>query len=187
MADKRIKYTDEMIGANHPMKADTLNALKLVEHDSSGFHRSISFPSFFVHLNGTVSLYTTANEQKKVPFGVSTAGIEWDDASGFDSSGYYTIPKTGKWFLSVNLYSCNLATADVAYYGYFNLGTTFQNAIGDFEGSYNTSTQARSMSGQIVYPLSAGNKIAIGVYAGSQFSISGSSLNTWFCGAFLGE
>ena len=34
-----IAYTDEMVGAGHPTKADTLNKLTLVEHDSDGIHK----------------------------------------------------------------------------------------------------------------------------------------------------
>jgi len=39
MADERIQYSEEMVGAGHPTKADTLNRLSLVEHYSDGTHR----------------------------------------------------------------------------------------------------------------------------------------------------
>ncbi len=38
MADQRIQYTEEMVGAGHPTKADTLNRLMLVEHGTDGTH-----------------------------------------------------------------------------------------------------------------------------------------------------
>lgn len=39
MADQRIVYTEEMVGAGHPTKSDTLNRLALVEHDTDGTHK----------------------------------------------------------------------------------------------------------------------------------------------------
>lgn len=40
--DYRIQHTEEMVGADHPMKADTLNRLALVEHYNDGTHGVIS-------------------------------------------------------------------------------------------------------------------------------------------------
>ncbi len=39
MADQRIQYTEEMVGAGHGTKADTLNRLGLVEHNNDGTHK----------------------------------------------------------------------------------------------------------------------------------------------------
>ena len=38
MADLRIQYDEEMVGAGHPTKEDTINRLALVEHDEDGTH-----------------------------------------------------------------------------------------------------------------------------------------------------
>jgi hypothetical protein len=40
MADQRILATEEMVGASHPTKNDTLNRLVLVEHDTDGAHKT---------------------------------------------------------------------------------------------------------------------------------------------------
>lgn len=37
--DQRIQYTEEMVGASHPTKSDTLNRLSLVEHNNDGTHK----------------------------------------------------------------------------------------------------------------------------------------------------
>ena len=42
MADMRIQYSEEMVGANHPAKADTLNRLVLVEHNNDGTHKKLT-------------------------------------------------------------------------------------------------------------------------------------------------
>lgn len=37
-ADQRILYTEEMVGATHPTKSDTLNRLAIVDHGNDGQH-----------------------------------------------------------------------------------------------------------------------------------------------------
>lgn len=39
MSDLTIGYNEEMVGAGHPTKSDTLNRLALVEHNSDGTHK----------------------------------------------------------------------------------------------------------------------------------------------------
>lgn len=41
MTDLRIQFSEEMVGAGHPAKADTMNRLALVEHDNAGAHKYI--------------------------------------------------------------------------------------------------------------------------------------------------
>ena len=45
MADQRIQYTEEMVGAAHPSKADTLNRLGIVEHNNDGTHKGAAVAS----------------------------------------------------------------------------------------------------------------------------------------------
>ncbi len=48
MSDLRIQYQDEMVGAGHPAKADTMNRLVLAEHGINGAHRwiDVTHPDF---------------------------------------------------------------------------------------------------------------------------------------------
>lgn len=39
MADERIQHTEQMVGAGHGTKTDTLNRLTLVEHNDDGTHK----------------------------------------------------------------------------------------------------------------------------------------------------
>lgn len=39
MADQRIQYTEELVGNGHPTKADTINRLALVGHNTDGAHK----------------------------------------------------------------------------------------------------------------------------------------------------
>jgi len=43
MADQRIQYAEEMVGAGHPTKSDTLNRLMLVDHGNDGQHTLAGF------------------------------------------------------------------------------------------------------------------------------------------------
>lgn len=45
MSDLRIQYDEEMVGAGHPTKEDTLNRLMLAEHDSTGLHQRATLPA----------------------------------------------------------------------------------------------------------------------------------------------
>ncbi|MBI3024385.1 MAG: hypothetical protein HYY66_01670 [Candidatus Tectomicrobia bacterium] len=40
MADQRAQYTEEAVGAGHPTKADVINRLALVEHNTDGTHKA---------------------------------------------------------------------------------------------------------------------------------------------------
>ncbi|MBI5469027.1 MAG: hypothetical protein HY891_07815 [Deltaproteobacteria bacterium] len=40
MADQRIQYNEQLVGAGHPTKTDTVNRLALVEHNNDGTHKS---------------------------------------------------------------------------------------------------------------------------------------------------
>lgn len=39
MADERLQHTEQMVGAGHATKTDTLNRLTLIEHNSDGTHK----------------------------------------------------------------------------------------------------------------------------------------------------
>ncbi|MBI2178106.1 MAG: hypothetical protein HYU38_07205 [Candidatus Tectomicrobia bacterium] len=41
MADQRAQYTEEAVGAGHPTKADVVNRLALVEHNTDGTHKAV--------------------------------------------------------------------------------------------------------------------------------------------------
>lgn len=42
MSDLRIQHTEEMVGAGHASKADTLNRLALAEHNNDGTHKKLT-------------------------------------------------------------------------------------------------------------------------------------------------
>jgi hypothetical protein len=45
MADQRIIYSEEMVGASHPTKSDTLNRLALIDHNNDGTHEKLTLGS----------------------------------------------------------------------------------------------------------------------------------------------
>lgn len=40
MPDQRVQWTDELVGANHATKTDTVNRLALIEHNNDGSHKA---------------------------------------------------------------------------------------------------------------------------------------------------
>lgn len=42
MTDLRIQFNEEMVGAGHPVKADTLNRLAIAEHNNDGTHNKLT-------------------------------------------------------------------------------------------------------------------------------------------------
>ena len=58
MSDMRIQCSEEMVGANHPTKTDTLNRLVLVEHNEDGTHKWL--PAGYI--NGLTPSYKDADE-----------------------------------------------------------------------------------------------------------------------------
>lgn len=42
MADQRVLYTEELVGATHPTKTDVVNRLSLVEHNNDGTHKTLA-------------------------------------------------------------------------------------------------------------------------------------------------
>lgn len=52
MSDQRIQYDEEMVGANHPTKPDTLNRLVLAEHGSDGGHLPVTLESLSADPSG---------------------------------------------------------------------------------------------------------------------------------------
>jgi len=58
MADQRIIYNEEMVGASHPTKGDTLNRITLIEHDPDGTHqKAIS------HLTANLPVFADQNKK----------------------------------------------------------------------------------------------------------------------------
>jgi hypothetical protein len=43
MVDQIINYDEEMVGANHPSKTDTLNRALEIEHNSDGTHKTAAY------------------------------------------------------------------------------------------------------------------------------------------------
>jgi hypothetical protein len=65
MANKRVLYTEEMVGYGHPTKTDILNRHAMVEHEEDGTHGAIT-PTSIVN-TGLTDLSGAAAGQIKFP------------------------------------------------------------------------------------------------------------------------
>ncbi len=95
MADQRIVYTEEVVGAGHPTKTDTLNRLALVEHNNDGTHKTRSFS---VHKNGINQTAITNATWIKITWSAE----EWDTNSNF-ASDRFTPTVAGKYALKAQV------------------------------------------------------------------------------------
>ena len=68
MADQRAQYTEEAIGAGHPTKADTINRLALIGHNTDGSHKFWIDP---VEVYGSITSANIASAIASLP---STGG-----------------------------------------------------------------------------------------------------------------
>lgn len=78
MTDLRIKYNEEMVGADHPSKADTINRLALSEHDSEGAHTK---------LTKVTDPYVDIRAFGAACDGVTDDTVAWNDAINSLSNG----------------------------------------------------------------------------------------------------
>jgi hypothetical protein len=70
MADQRIQATENMVGANHPTLADTLNRLTLVQHNTDGTH----VLTMTAQANGFTIAGGTTSKTLTVPLDASVSG-----------------------------------------------------------------------------------------------------------------
>ncbi|MBI5887079.1 MAG: hypothetical protein HZB85_10950 [Deltaproteobacteria bacterium] len=93
MTDKRIQYTEKMVGAGHPALADTLNRLSLAEHNSDGTHKGMAAILFAVQ-NTPVSL--TGNTNEATLFSVVIPG------GAMGANGVLRVTELWSWTASAN-------------------------------------------------------------------------------------
>lgn len=95
MADQRIQYSEEQVGANHATKTDTLNRLTLVDHNNDGTHKSILHPYFAAHRNGVNHTGFAASTWTRI----SLTTEEADSHGYFDSTtNYRFLPLVAGWY-----------------------------------------------------------------------------------------
>lgn len=92
MADQRIQHTEEMVGAGHATKSDTLNRLALVEHNNDGTHNSQQAARAWVNFNGTgtVAINADFNVSSITDNGTGDYTVNFDSAL---SDGNYIVLK----------------------------------------------------------------------------------------------
>jgi hypothetical protein len=78
MASQVIQYMEEMVGAGHPTKADTLNRALLVEHNDDGTHKSAFGLSHLQQLINNLSLTATVGSKSLT---IAVKGADGDNCS----------------------------------------------------------------------------------------------------------
>lgn len=89
MADQRVQYNEVPVGANHPSKADTLNRLALIDHNTDGTHKNLNLSGELV-LGGNFAI-------------TGLSGIYQD------TTLIFVLPSAGTYFIYGNV--CSLINA----------------------------------------------------------------------------
>ena len=93
MADQRIQYTEYMVGAGHPTKADTLNRHANVEHNTDGTHKmSAGAAGVLYYHNGTKLVALPAGATTKILVGGGAGAPVWTEATGSGAPVRQTSP-----------------------------------------------------------------------------------------------
>lgn len=126
MADQSIQFTEEMVGAGHSTKADTLNRLSLVEHNNDGTHKAAALQD--TDTDTGLEVERTADDDIVY---LKVAGV---DAFKIDALGHVTKPVNSA-FLAIQASLQTDVTGDgtvvTVIYGSENY---------DKNADYNTST-----------------------------------------------
>lgn len=181
MADQRIQYTEELVGANHPTKTDSINRLALCFLDSSGYPKSTANANFRIDLNATA--YTIgANSSGKIAF--SAANLI-DSNGGWVPSTIYKTPVIGTYVFGFNFYFSFASTSSA--YAQISI---LKNAAGILSHILRpASTLSASESISIIdYSSSTGNAYAVDYinYSAGALNIYGNVGFTNFWGCKIG-
>ena len=93
MADQRIQYTEYMVGAGHPTKADTLNRHANVEHNADGTHKMTGGAAGVLYYHdGTKLVALPAGATTKILVGGGAGAPVWTEATGSGAPVRQTSP-----------------------------------------------------------------------------------------------
>lgn len=110
MASQIIEYNEEMVGANHPTKPDTLSRALLVEHNNDGTHKYSDSGTFEdanlvseelpINHGWNVSWPIPVTVKNELGVGVAVTVIYNDDNNlTISLKGIGTLPGTWSWKL----------------------------------------------------------------------------------------
>jgi hypothetical protein len=181
MADQRILYTEKMAGAGHA-NPDTLNRLMLIEHDSSGMHKTAFRPSFHVTRAGDSTTIGTSGLQN-----LNFATKVYDVGGNWTSGATWTLTpsRSGKWLLNASINIYDTATNVPSWLSFVNGTTEIVRGPAIFVP---IGAAQRSYELNAVVNISSANAYKLQFYwpGGGGPDIVGASSVTFFQGHFIG-
>lgn len=97
MADQRIQYTEEIVGAGHPTKADTINRIVLAEHGTDGTHNAANIYTDLITKGPWIDVRAYGAKGN----GVTDDTVALNNAlyAASTSNGVCYIPHTGNYYV----------------------------------------------------------------------------------------
>lgn len=180
MADQRIQYTEQMVGANHPTLQDTLNRLTLVEHNNDGTHKLVN--TFDVVRQSAQSINPGAWTK------VLWNGKNWDGGSNFDLTNSRFLPqKAGVYSLLATLYLSNITAGKITNIAIWKNGAEFrtgsfliQSATGDISLSVSADVMANGTTDYFEIYVYHNDTAAKNVVNGNGTHFSGHWVGSWY-------
>lgn len=172
MADERILYTEELVGANHGTKADTLNRLTLAWHDNDG---SPKFHGAMVYMSAN----QTITDSTETTLSWDTEEYDTDAIHAAGSPTIFTIPSgftRAKCAVQIGwaVDSTGQRRVIIQKNGAYSPGWAGKrdNAISDTNQNITTG----------VFVVTAGDTFNVKVYhtKGSNLDVVGGSTASWF-------
>ena len=148
--------------------------------DSSGRVTTPARPSFSAYLSSTVS-YGSANTAQKVTFNATHHNV----GSHYDTStGKFTAPLTGVYYLSACVYIYSVTVAEIGFY--INGTNTYRFAVNSRAGS---AVNPNGGQGSITPLLTANDYVEVYAYAtdtGTIYDGSGDTKASFWTGCLIG-
>ena len=157
--------------------AGNANAMTI---DSSGRVLTPARPSFSAFLNGTVS-YGSANTAQKVTFNATHHNVGGHYST---STGKFTAPLTGVYFLSACVYVYSVQVGEIQFY--INGTSTYRFAVNSNAGN---AVNPNGGQGSITPLLTANDEVEVYVYAsdtGTIYDGSGATKASFWTGCLIG-
>jgi hypothetical protein len=180
-ADQRTQYNEELVGAGHPSKSDTINRLALVQHTNEGIHKAPT-PRCRLYRDGVQAIADTTWTAVAWP-----AASEYEDTDGLHGStntSRVTVNKAGLWLVSGIVSFTANAT------GWRGLEIMVNGApvvIGPTLPAVSAGTHARLSFSQVL-SLAANDYVEIFVYqsSGGSLDLLGEATGMKFTVIYLG-
>ncbi len=171
MADQTAKYNEEAVGAGHPTKADVVNRLALVEHNTDGKHKMSSGVAgdIFYHNGTNLVRLAKGTALQILRQNAALTAPEWADSAGIVSGT--KVDSTSGTYIDFTSIPSGVKRITVMLSGVSTNGTSIiLIQLGDSGGIETTGYVAGAFSHAAQVDFTAGFGLTIAISAALAYS-----------------